>query len=102
LSDIITPWVIRFAASARKHRVSQARARYVIGHCGLVFNDEPPPDASVFDDRLLFLGDDGQGVPLEVMALELDDGELLVIHAMKRRPRYETQYIEALACRVVP
>ncbi len=35
------------------------------------------------------------GVPLEVMAVELEDGGLLVIHAMPLRDRYRMQYEEA-------
>jgi hypothetical protein len=35
------------------------------------------------------------GVQLEVMAVELDDGSLLVIHAMPLRERYREQYEEA-------
>ena len=43
------------------------------------------------DDRLLFLGDDSAGVAIEVMALEMDNDDLLVIHVMKLRARYEAQ-----------
>ncbi len=39
------------------------------------------------DRRLVFLGDDQNGVPLEVVAIETDDG-VLVIHAMKIRAKY--------------
>jgi hypothetical protein len=38
----------------------------------MVFDEEAPAGASVLDDRLLFLGDDQQGVALEVMALEIN------------------------------
>ena len=37
------------------------------------------------DLRLVFLGDDAEGVALEVMAIELEDDTLLVIHAMPLR-----------------
>jgi hypothetical protein len=74
----------------------------VVDHCGLVFIEEAPPGASVPDDRLLFLGDDARGVAIEVMALEMDNDDLLVIHVMKLRARYEAQYVEALACRIAP
>ena len=47
------------------------------------------------DERLLFLGDDEDGVALEVMAVELQDGELYVIHAMELRDRYQLAYEEA-------
>jgi hypothetical protein len=45
--------------------------------------------------RSLYLGDDAEGTPLEVMAVELEDGDLLVIHAMALRNRYRAQYEEA-------
>ena len=41
------------------------------------------------------LGDDGAGIPLEVMAVELEVGTLYVIHAMDLRERYRPQYEEA-------
>ncbi len=47
------------------------------------------------DDRLLYLGDDADGVALEVMAVELETGELFVIHAMPMRQRYRAEYREA-------
>jgi hypothetical protein len=45
--------------------------------------------------RLVFLGDDEEGIALEVMAVELADDALLVIHAMPLRDRYRKQYEEA-------
>jgi len=47
------------------------------------------------DTRLLYLGDDVDGVPLEVMAVELDNRDLFVIHVMPLRDRYSEQYEEA-------
>ncbi len=49
------------------------------------------------DDEALFLGDDEHFVPIEVMAVELDDGDLLVIHAMKLRRKYREAYEEVTA-----
>lgn len=43
----------------------------------------------------MYLGDDADGVPLEVMAVEFEDGSLLVIHAMPLRDKYREQYEEA-------
>jgi hypothetical protein len=87
---------LRWARAATKHRVSRERSRYVIEHCGLRFDQEPlgdsPENAS---PRLVFLGDDEGGVALEVMAVELEDDSLLVIHAMPLRDRYREQYEEA-------
>jgi len=59
-----------------------------------------PPPAGQPDERLLFLGDDADGVALEVMAVELEDGDLYVIHAMDLRERYRPQYEEAKRWRV--
>lgn len=36
-----------------------------------------------------------EGIALEVMGVELEDGSLLVIHAMPLRDRYREQYEEA-------
>jgi hypothetical protein len=87
---------LKWARAATKHRISHERSRYVIEHCGLRFEQKPPTgspdDASV---RLVFLGDDEDGLALEVMAIELDDDSLLVIHAMPLRDRYRKQYEEA-------
>ena len=88
---------IRWARSATKHRVARARSRFVVEHCGLVFR-VPPPKGQV-DERLLFLGDDRDGIALEVMGVELAEG-LLVIHAMGLRPRYRSQYEEAKRWRI--
>lgn len=73
---------------------SKPRAQpHVIEHAGLRFRIRAP--GSQGDDRLLYLGDDGGGVALEVMAVELDSGELYVIHAMEMRERYRARYEEA-------
>ncbi|HEY7962178.1 MAG TPA: hypothetical protein VID29_09675 [Solirubrobacteraceae bacterium] len=85
-----------FARSATKHRISKERIRYVFAHCGLAF-EEPAParDAEAPDDRLICLGDDAEGKALEVMAVEGAKGELVVIHAMELRKKYQSQYEEA-------
>ena len=85
--------MISWARSATRHRVARARSAFVIEHCGLVFR--VPPPAGQLDERLLFLGDDAEGVALEVMAVGLQGGELYVIHAMELRERYRPQYMEA-------
>jgi hypothetical protein len=88
LSDRIGPW-LGVSTSGRPLRPSTAsakpRVRYVVEHCGLPFVIPPePPDRQ--HERLLFLGDDQDGIPLEVMAVELLDDSLYVIHAMELRP----------------
>jgi hypothetical protein len=42
------------------------------------------------------LGDDPNGRPLELIAVELANRELLVIHAMPPRDKYKKQYLEAM------
>ncbi len=98
LSDKIigTPTSLEWARSATKHRISRERSRYVIEHCGLCFKQDPPvsspENASL---RLVFFGDDKNGIALEVMAVELESESLLVIHAMPLRGRHREQYEEA-------
>lgn len=87
---------LKWARAATRHRISRERSRHVIEHCGLRFEQEPPEDS--LDNaslRLVFLGDDDDGAALEVMAVELDDDSLLVIHAMPLRDGYRKQYEEA-------
>jgi hypothetical protein len=86
---------LKWARAATKHRISRERSRYVIEHCRLRFEQEPPGGALAgASARLVFLGDDAKGTALEVMAVELEDGSLLVIHAMPLRDRYRKQYEE--------
>lgn len=53
-----------------------------------------PADSGV-DQRIYFLGDDLEGVALEVVAVELDEEEFSVIHAMNLRNRFRGLYEEA-------
>jgi hypothetical protein len=46
----------------------------------------------------LYLGDDGNGVPLEVGAVERA-GDLVVVHAMRLRGKFRELYDEALPWR---
>jgi hypothetical protein len=41
------------------------------------------------------VGEDDQGIKVEVVGVELSDGRLRVIHAMPMRPSYEPLYQEA-------
>ena len=87
---------LSWSRSATKHRISHDRSRHVIEHCGLVFEQDPPACAAAdADQRLVYLGDDADGIALEVIAVELEDGSQLVIHAMPLRDRYRDQYEEA-------
>ena len=85
---------LRFAHSAHKHGISRERAAYVIDHCGL-----PYEGLEDDGDAVLFFGDDWNGMSLEVGAIELEDGDLLVIHAMPLRRKDEDFYVGALPWR---
>jgi hypothetical protein len=47
------------------------------------------------DRRVLFLGDDLEGVALEVLAAEIEEEKFLVIHAMNVKSRFRAMYEEA-------
>jgi hypothetical protein len=86
---------IRWARSATRHRISKKRSRYVIEHYRVSFELDAPVDAPAKQTRQVYLGDDAEGVPLEVMAVVIQDDNLLVIHAMPLRRRFVKQYEEA-------
>lgn len=87
---------ITFARSATKHRVSRERSLYVIARCGIQFVERRRnPAASGVDQRVGFFGDDLEGIPLEVIAVELDEEEFMVIHAMDLHERHRHFYEEA-------
>ena len=88
---------LRFARSATRHRVARSRARHVIEHARMRFRERAPDPAR--GARVVYLGDDQHGMPLEVMAVELSPGELMVIHSMPLRAKYLAQYKEAAAWR---
>ena len=76
--------------SARKHGISDERICHVVRSC-------PHPLFHPDDSgRVIFLGPDQHGVPLEVVAFEADSGELTIIHAMKLRPGYRQTYEEVM------
>jgi hypothetical protein len=85
---------IRFASSAGRHGIAEDRIRYVIARTAVVLY--PPADDEGEPDRIVYLGPDGNGVPLEVVALELATGDLLVIHAMRMRRKYRDHYLQVL------
>lgn len=70
---------IRFARTARRHRIGKARALAAMNDSG-----EPqviPASREGESDRYLWVGRDARGVLLEVIAVERPDC-LLVIHVM--------------------
>ena len=79
---------IRHARSATRHRISRARSRYVVQTTSVIFREDAPEGSLLTDPRLVFLGADEHGELLEVMAIETDDGGLLIIHAQRIRGRY--------------
>jgi hypothetical protein len=56
---------------------------------------DPPHDQPDADTRLMFFGNDCDGTPLEVIAVETQERQLLVIHAMLLRPHLRLMYEEA-------
>ena len=87
---------ITFARSATRHRISRQRSLHVIEGCGFQIVKHPRNVAnSPVDQRVVFLGDDLEGVPLEVMTAERHESEFLVIHAMNMRNRFKGFYEEA-------
>ncbi len=80
---------ITFARSATRHRISRERSLHVVEHCGFQIVKRTRARAnSAVDQRVVFLGDDLEQVPLEVIAVEHEEGEFLVIHAMNLRDRF--------------
>ena len=69
----------------------------VVEHSGLRYR--LPATGTEKDDRLLYVGDDSEGVALQVMAIELSGDELFVIHAMELRPKYLPYYEKAMRWR---
>ena len=68
---------IRFTRDARKHKIGQARALFVIE------NDEPKQRPGLFknEKKLTWVGTDDRGLELEVIGID-DDYEILIIHVM--------------------
>jgi len=92
---------MRWANSAFGHGISERRCRYVIEHAYDVFDVPAANDPTT--DRVLYVGDDPDGVPLEVIVAEseTDEGEPedVVIHAMKLRAAYRGLYERAVRAR---
>jgi hypothetical protein len=68
-------------SSARRHGVSDDDIHHAAEHSLIVVDVDPDSDPP----RLLAIGPDRAGNMLEVIVLELADGELLAIHAMPLR-----------------
>lgn len=89
---------MKWANSAFRHGVSKERSGYIVGAYPLA--ETVPLESNPAIDGLLYLGDDPQGVPLEVIAIPLqaDEGDeaILIIHAMRLRRRYRERYEEIM------
>jgi hypothetical protein len=87
---------ISWTRSATKHRISRARSGQAMRRCGLRFSYRSHGGRLGWeDDRVLFLADDDEGVALEVVAVELDEEVLRVIHAMPVRRKHRGLYWRA-------
>lgn len=88
---------IHFARSATRHRISRERSFHVIEECGFqVVERRRSQDIAIGPDkRVFFFGDDLEGVRLEVVAVEVEEEEFVVIHAMNLRDRFLGLYEEA-------
>ncbi len=84
---------LHFAPAASKHGISHERAAYVVEHCGLPFDGEDG------DSVTMYLGDDWNGVPLEVGVVQRG-GEVVVVHAMSLRPKFRAMYEETVPWRL--
>lgn len=73
---------VRFAKSARKHRIGKAHALFVLE------NHEPVTFLSSYgeDQKLLWIAQDDRGLELEIVAGKLAEN-ILVIHVMPRNFR---------------
>lgn len=89
--------IIRFARSATRHRISRERSLHVIDRCGFQIVERRRSEnfGSGPEKRVYFLGDDLEGVRLEVVAAETEEQEFTVIHAMNLRDKFMELYEEA-------
>ena len=71
--------LIKFARSARRHKIGKAHALHVIRANPPVVVPAVPPK---IDEQWLWIGTDDRGVEIEVIAVWMPDNQLIVIHAM--------------------
>ncbi len=75
---------LEFHWSARKHGIADDDIRHAVRNALAVFDI----DSEEGPAKVLFLGPDRSANLLEVVAIELDDGGKMAIHAMRMRPKY--------------
>lgn len=69
---------IKFAPSARKHRIGNARALFVMEHTEPAISEATP----WVDEKWMWVGLDDRGLALEIVAVVPDPATLLVIRVM--------------------
>lgn len=76
--------VLIINSSARKHGIAEADIEHAIawGFYQRILEEEIPR-------RVLHVGPDGSGNPLEIITLHFDDSKIVVIHAMKVTQQYQ-------------
>jgi len=79
LYDTMWAMEIRFARTARRHRIGKAHALAAMNNAGNPIRI--PALSDDLSDQLVWIGSDDRGVQLEVIAVERPDC-LLVIHVM--------------------
>lgn len=70
-------FIVHLTSGARKHLLSKARISQALANQTMAVTLDHPGS----DPKILFVGIDGRGVELEIIAVVLP-GRLLVIHAM--------------------
>ncbi len=88
MSEDAPPHNVSFTRSASRHGISQLRALYVLMHHVWAFD--------VGEGMTLYVGPDREGVDLEVGAVELRSGATCIVHAMKLRRQFRTEYTRRL------
>lgn len=88
---------IEWAPSAARHGISFDAGTYVVKHAGLCFEAEGREDD--FHPRLYFFGKDETDAEIEVVAVELRNERLLVVHAMAMKRPFGLEYVEAIGWR---
>lgn len=87
---------IRWARSASRHGVTRRSIRFALARCPMLFTEDTlDPDPDEPPERILVLGEDEKGRPIEVMAVHAEDETLLVVHAMRLRDGYRAEHEEA-------
>jgi hypothetical protein len=79
---VVTVWIIE---SARRHGVPDDDIRHAVDHLAYLDNDA---DAETGIDAVLALGPDRTGLPVELALVVGDDGDVVVVHAMRMRAKY--------------